>query len=159
AAGTTAAPNNVGVALAHTVGNVISTCVISGNTTGIAIVNGATASIVSNNTIGLNAALSNPVPNANGMVLSGDHNNTIDGNVIVGNLGMGLYAVNASTGDQIKNNNIANNHDFGLSLVGAGTSGNTVSSNFISANGTAGVVLAAGAAGNIIGGVAAAGAN
>src|SRR5207302_334520 len=80
--------------------------VISGNTTGVVIVSNATDSQVLNNRIGLNAAQTATLPNFNGVVLSGDNTSSIFSNLIVGNLGMGLYAVNGSHQDTIFNNTI-----------------------------------------------------
>ncbi len=148
AAGTAAAGNLLnGIIVSDAGDNTIGPGnVVSGNgTNGVRLRTGASANFVRGNTIGLNAAITAAIPNADGLQINdGASDNTIgapgpDRNVISGNTNSGVL------------------------LVDAETTGNVIQSNFIGSNASAsaafpnggdGVAITAGASGNTVGGTA-----
>ncbi len=121
--------------------------VVSGNgTNGVRLRTGASGNVVKGNTIGLNAAITAAIPNADGVQINdGAADNTIGG-------------------PGPDRNVISGNSNSGVLIVDAQTSGNVVQGNFIGSNASAsaafpnggdGVAIQAGANANVIGGTAA----
>ncbi len=158
ATGMTAKPNGVGISIqasaSNTIGGLVDTQrnVISGNTgAGISITGGASSgNSVQGNYIGVTFDGSAALPNADGVVVSGDgvnansgaHNNTIGGtliaarNVISANLGVGV-----KISDSGANNNLVQGNYIGTDAAGTSAIPNN-----------AGVAIVNGAVANTVGG-------
>ena len=152
AAGTAAAPNNYGIYINSTSGNLIggsaasSRNVISGNTwSGIRIQTGGSNNTIRGNYIGTNAAGNASLPNNLGINLMGSSGNTIggtgaaEGNIISGNTNFGIQVADAA-------NNVFQGNTIGLDPTRTVTIPNT--SHGIAFNG------ASSPSGNIVGGAA-----
>ena len=149
ASGSAAVGNSLnGIIVSDADGNTIGPGnVVSGNgTNGVRLRTGASGNVVKGNTIGLNAAITAAIPNADGVQINdGAQDNTIGG-------------------PGPDRNVISGNSNSGVLLVDAPTSGNVVQGNFIGSNASAsaafpnggdGVAIQAGANANVIGGTAA----
>jgi len=147
----------------NTIGNTgVLRNVISNNSIGVTILQGATGNKVFGNRIGTNVAGTDPIPNVIGALIDGSSGNRIgdtvvgNGNLISGNLGAGITVNAGSTNNLIARNLIGTNatgtealaNGNGVfidasnnNLVGnaTGEHGNTISGNT-----TAGVVVKAG---------------
>jgi DNA-binding beta-propeller fold protein YncE len=133
AAGTTAIPNSVGIFIAsnasnNTIGGSLATerNVIGGNGSGVTIQ--GSGNVVAGNNIGAGPDGLTPVPNATGILVSGNSNvigSSSAGldNRITGNTGNGIV-VNAGTGNRIKGNAIYDNGRLGIDLGDDGVTPN-----------------------------------
>ena len=143
ASGTAAVGNSLnGIIVSDADGNTIGPGnVVSGNgTNGVRLRTGASGNVVKGNTIGLNAAITAAIPNADGVQINdGAQDNTIGG-------------------PGPDRNVISGNSNSGVLLVDAQTSGNVVQGNFIGSNASAsaafpnggdGVAIQAGANANV----------
>ena len=152
AAGTAAAPNNYGIWINGTSGNMIggsaasSRNVISGNTSsGIRIQTAGSNNTIRGNYIGTSAAGNTPLPNSLGINLMGSSGNTIggtgaaEGNIISGNANFGIQVAYDAANNVFQGNTIGldpsrtmaiPNSSHGIVFTGLATpphpSGNTV---------------------------------
>ncbi|MDH5585325.1 MAG: FG-GAP-like repeat-containing protein, partial [Nitrospirota bacterium] len=193
-AGTAALANGTGVVLdngatdvtigganATPGGNCTGACnVISGNGTGISLLNnntGANGNFVQGNYIGLNAAGTGAVPNTDGVFITGVFGNMIGGdnalpgtgcggacNIISGNGNNGVFITGSATGNFVAGNVIGlnavgvplGNIDNGVEIVGANATNNLIGRttparrNVISANGDGVQLTNGGLSGNSI---------
>ena len=111
-AGTAAAPNAFGVAVAGGGADQIGGNVLSGNTFYGLTLNGTSGDVVAGNLVGIDATDSVPVANGAAGV-------TLDG---------------AATGNVLSGNVVADNGVFGVLLYGPGVTGNTLAGNFVGLN-------------------------
>lgn len=111
--GETAPPQRqqVGIELSNTFNSVISDNLISNNEIGINLIADSTGNQITGNKIGTNFALTSPIPNNKGVVISDSDDNTIGGegndlNEIAGNEYCGVHLKDGSETNQIKANRI-----------------------------------------------------
>ena len=130
AAGSAAVPNGVdGISIDGANGNTISGNLSSGNTgMGISLFSGSTGNVVQGNTIGLDAAGTNGIPNFEGIRLDGATNNTIGA---------------PATGDPPAGaaNEVARNTRSGIAVYQASSARNSVRANRVHDNGELGIDL------------------
>ncbi len=120
--------------------------IVNNGIAGISFSGSAADCSVTNNCIGITDTLIDPMPNATGIILSGNTARTrITDNYICYNTNGGIVIDSGACNNQVLRNLISLNGNTGVEIDGAATSGNTLRSNTISMNDGAGILLSNGA--------------
>jgi hypothetical protein len=157
-AGTSAAPNNTGILLGDSFGNVIQSNVISGNTLyGINAIDPAQdgeeySNAIISNIIGMDESSVNPISNGEGIFMNGGvlaGGSAIETNTIADNTGIGIEINEGSLdqnlglisgGDYVKGNTIDDNGGTGV-VIDTDAENNTITQNSIYGNDPTGTNL------------------